>query len=54
MTDDRTQPDPNDRSEEAKPKRSGQDALQRQAGVPDATVQSSQPSLSGRKPLFRS
>jgi hypothetical protein len=54
MTDDKIRPDPSNRPEQARPKQPGQDAEQRQAGVPDAPVQEGQPSTPGRKPLFRS
>jgi hypothetical protein len=54
MTDDKTQPDPSDRPERAKPNQSGQDAQQRHANVPDTPDQGGQPLVPGRKPLFRS
>jgi len=54
MTDDKTQPDPNERREQPEPKQSGNGAQQRQAGKPDASLPVGRSSVSGRKPLFRS
>jgi hypothetical protein len=51
MTDDKTQPNPNDRPEQAKPGESGQEAQQRQESTSAKPGQRVSP---GRRPLFRS
>ena len=51
MTDDRMQPNVNDRPEQAKPEQVGQQAQQRQAS---AASQPDQRVAPGRRPLFRS
>ncbi len=51
MTDDKTQPNPDDRPEPAKPGQSGQEAQQRQ----ESASADPGPRVSpGRRPLFRS
>jgi hypothetical protein len=50
MTDDKTQPNPNDRPEQATPE-SGQEAQQRQESTSTEPGQRVSP---GRRPLFRS
>ena len=54
MPDDTMQPGQRDRSEQEMPTRSGDDAPQPLAGVPDSLAQRTQPSAPGRRPLFRS
>jgi hypothetical protein len=54
MTDDKIQPNSNDRPEPAKPVQSSQDAQHRQADVPGAPAQPGQRTTPGRRPLFRS
>jgi len=51
MTDDKTRPNPNDRSEQANPGESGQEAQQRQESTSTEPGQRVSP---GRRPLFRS
>jgi hypothetical protein len=51
MTDDRMQPNANDRPEQTKPEQIGQQTQQSQAS---ATAQPGQRAAQGRKPLFRS
>lgn len=54
MTDDKMQPEPNDRSERAMPEQSGQQTQPTQAGVPTDAAQPGQRAAPGRRPLFRS
>ena len=53
MTDDKTQPDPNDQSERAAPEQSSAQAQRGQADVPSPAAQPSQRAAPGRRPLFR-
>ena len=50
MTDDKIQPNVNDRPEQSKPEQAGQQAQQSQAS---AAVQLDQRAAAGRRPLFR-
>jgi hypothetical protein len=50
MTDDKMQPNVNDRPEQAKPEQVGQQAQQSQAS---AAAQPGQRTAPGRRPLFR-
>jgi hypothetical protein len=51
MTDDKTQPNPNDRPEQAKAGESGRETQQRQEST---SVEPGQRTSPGRRPLFRS
>jgi len=54
MADDKMQPDPGDRPQQANPTQSGHNEQQLQRGVPKTPAPESQPLAPGRKPLFRS
>jgi hypothetical protein len=53
MTDGKTLPNPNDRSEPAKPEQSGQQPQQMQGSAATAVAQPGQRAAPGRRPLFR-
>jgi len=54
MTDDKMQPNVNDRPEQVTPEQMGQQEQQSQASAASAAAQPGQSATPGRRPLFRS